>query len=318
MSRLVRILYAAMGEAWSARVRGAAYEDRFFREPLRALPGVSLEHFDYAAVAHEFGRERMSRALVELAEHTRPDLLFLVPCDPAVDPLRAALAAIPCPTLAWICDDPWQFEQYSRLWAAYVDWLVTTDPDCVPRYAALGVRARVILSQWAVDETVYTPGAEPQDLDLAFVGQPHGDRRAVIASLRAAGLRVATFGHGWEGSARPVAFADMLAVFRRAKINLNLAQSLDGSAAQIKARLFEVTACGGFLLTAKAPHLERYFTPGVEIATFADRDEMVEKARHHLAHDDERRAIAARGRARCLREHTWRRRLTELLAAVGR
>ena len=317
----MRVLYAAMGEACSQAVRGAPYEDRFFRDSLQRLPGVRLEHFDYAAIAREIGIEAMSAELVERTAATAPDLLFLVPCAPAVDPLHAALRQITASgrtrTLAWICDDPWQFDDYSRHWAACVDWLVTTDPDSVPRYRELGAGARVVQSQWAADAGAFDLPDVPLDLDVSFVGQPHGNRREVVDRLRAAGLPVATFGGGWTPASAPLSPAAMTGVFRRSKINLNFGESLDGSCQQIKARIFEVTACGGFLLTAAVPHLQRYFEPGVEIETFADAEELAAKARHYLAHGDERSAIAARGRERCLRDHTWERRLGDLLAQVG-
>ena len=42
-------------------------------------------------------------------------------------------------------------------------------------------------------------------------------------------------------------------------------------------------------------NLAELFEPGREVVTYADADDLVEKARHFLAHEDERRAIAARG-----------------------
>lgn len=316
----MRVLYAAMGDACSQAVRGAPYEDRFFRDSLRRLPGVRLEHFDYAAIQGEIGIEAMSQALMRRAVETEPDLLFLVPCNPTVDPLHAAVAAITAKrcttTLAWMCDDPWQFADYSRRWASCVDWLVTTDPDCLPRYAAAG-GARVVLSQWAADAGAFDLLDVPLDIDVSFVGRAHGSRREVIDRLRAAGLPVATFGSGWTAASAPLSAAAMAGVFQRTKINLNFGESLDRSCQQIKARNFEVTAGGGFLLTAAVPHLDRYFELGKEIATFADADELAAKVRYYLAHDDERRAIAARGRARCARDHTWELRLADLLAQIA-
>ena len=41
-------------------------------------------------------------------------------------------------------------------------------------------------------------------------------------------------------------------------------------------------------------------------------DDLVEKARHYLAQEDERRTIAAAGQARTLREHTYELRMQEL------
>ena len=86
---------------------------------------------------------------------------------------------------------------------------------------------------------------------------------------------------------------------------------------QLKARNFEVPGCGGFLLTGPADDLDRYYELGKEIAVFHTLDDLVDQARHYLAHEDERRSIAEGGYERTLREHTYRRRFEEIFAAIG-
>ncbi len=90
-----------------------------------------------------------------------------------------------------------------------------------------------------------------------------------------------------------------------------------GGAQQIKGRNFEVPGCGGFLLSGEAQELDRYYTPGQEIETFATLGQLIDKARHYLNHDDERRAVADAGHVRTLGEHTWCHRFAEIFAAAG-
>ena len=90
-----------------------------------------------------------------------------------------------------------------------------------------------------------------------------------------------------------------------------------GMPEQIKARNFEVPGCGGFLLTGPADDLGRYYEPGREIALFSSVDDMIDKIRYYLAHEDERSAIAARGYERTIADHTYRARFDEIFAAVG-
>lgn len=68
-------------------------------------------------------------------------------------------------------------------------------------------------------------------------------------------------------------------------------------------RTFEATGCGAFLLTERKDNIAAFFTPGEEVETFSGAAELLEKIRHYLAHPEEREAIAARGRARCLRDY---------------
>lgn len=90
-----------------------------------------------------------------------------------------------------------------------------------------------------------------------------------------------------------------------------------GPAQQIKGRNFEVPGCGGFLLSGEADNLADYYQPGQEIETFATLDQLIEKARHYLAHDDQRRAIADAGHQRTANEHTWCHRFHDVFSAIG-
>ncbi len=73
-------------------------------------------------------------------------------------------------------------------------------------------------------------------------------------------------------------------------------------------RLFEATGVGSCLLTDWKSNLSELFVPDVEVLTYRSPAECVEKARYILAHEDERRAIAAAGQRRTLRAHTFTQR----------
>ena len=83
---------------------------------------------------------------------------------------------------------------------------------------------------------------------------------------------------------------------------------------------FMATAVGAFYLSLYREGMEEFFEPGREVAVFGTEDEMMERVRHYLAHDDERQAIAAAGQRRTLgaytNHHTFRR-LFGLVAERG-
>jgi spore maturation protein CgeB len=81
---------------------------------------------------------------------------------------------------------------------------------------------------------------------------------------------------------------------------------------QIKARHFEIPATGGFVITRKADDLETYFENGKEMAIVNSNDELVEKIKYYLLHEDERARIAQAGYERTVREHTYERRLLKV------
>jgi spore maturation protein CgeB len=77
-------------------------------------------------------------------------------------------------------------------------------------------------------------------------------------------------------------------------------------------RLFEGTGVGSCLLTDWKANIRDLFEPDSEVVTYRSAEECVEKVRYLLAHEDERRAIAAAGQRRALRDHTYERRAAQL------
>ena len=82
-------------------------------------------------------------------------------------------------------------------------------------------------------------------------------------------------------------------------------------------RVFDVLACGGFLLAAWSEGLADLFEPGVEIETWQTIPELMDKVGFYLERPDARARLAARGRARVLRDHTVRARVREMLEGGG-
>ena len=104
---------------------------------------------------------------------------------------------------------------------------------------------------------------------------------------------------------------DMFRLLRSSRIVLNRHIGAASHYAN-NMRLYEATGVGSLLLTDEGSNLAELFEPGREVVTYAGVDDLVEKARHYLAAEDERRTIAAAGQARTLREHTYELRMREL------
>jgi len=81
-------------------------------------------------------------------------------------------------------------------------------------------------------------------------------------------------------------------------------------------RTFEISACATLQLTDIRDDLASYYTPGVEIETYASAEQLVEKLDYYLSHEEERKAIAQRGLLRTMREHTYAHRLRTMLGML--
>jgi hypothetical protein len=85
----------------------------------------------------------------------------------------------------------------------------------------------------------------------------------------------------------------------------------------VNMRVFEVLADGGFVLAEDNAALRDLFEVGTEVVAWKGIQDLFEKVEHFLAHPDEAAAIAARGRARVLRDHTLRHRVVSMLTTAG-
>jgi spore maturation protein CgeB len=109
----------------------------------------------------------------------------------------------------------------------------------------------------------------------------------------------------------------MYALLQSARIVLNRHIAEAGPYAN-NMRLYESTGMGSLLLTDAKANLLELFTPGREVITYEDADDLVEKAQHFLTHEDERAAIACAGQSRTLRDHTYAVRMAELVEILER
>ena len=96
-------------------------------------------------------------------------------------------------------------------------------------------------------------------------------------------------------------------IYRRSRINLNYFNVQCVNSPTV--RIFDVMACGGFLLTEYRPFIKEMFRIGEELDVFRSREEQVEKIQYYLNHENERKEIARAGQERVLREHRYRNRL---------
>jgi spore maturation protein CgeB len=312
----MRILCVFGRHNYGDPARGEGVEYTHFLPALRAL-GHEVEFFESFSRRSHADFAALNRALLERVEAFRPDVVFtvLMMAEVWLETI-ALMRATGARVVNWSTDDSWKYRQFSRLIAADFDLFATTCPDAPAWYARDGI-VNCFPTQWGTTSAgLATPRpASACRYQVTFVGSCYGDRPARIESLRRAGVEVECFGHGWSRGA--VDAGRLGEIIRDSRVSLNFSDAGGGSGKQIKARIFEVPGAGGLLLTEAAPHVERYFEPGREIALFRDDASLVAQVRRLLAAPALRDAMATAGHARVVREHTYEHRLAQLLARLG-
>jgi spore maturation protein CgeB len=114
----------------------------------------------------------------------------------------------------------------------------------------------------------------------------------------------------------------MIQMYSRSKINLGF--SACGSAPQgserilqIRLRDFEVPMSRGFYMVEHMQELEEFFDIGREIVCYTDKQDLADKIKYYLVHDEERERIRRAGYERCLRDHTWHKRFEMAFREMG-
>jgi len=83
-------------------------------------------------------------------------------------------------------------------------------------------------------------------------------------------------------------------------------------------RLFEATGVGTLLVTDWQENLHEIFEPGKEVIAYRTPEECAELIQYYLEHVEERETIARAGQERTLREHTYYKRMQELVDILER
>ena len=83
-------------------------------------------------------------------------------------------------------------------------------------------------------------------------------------------------------------------------------------------RIFDVPACGRFLLTDEREQLFQHFEPEKETAVFASPGEAGDKAGFFLSHLGDRERITQAAHRRVLKQHTYGHMVSELVGIMRR
>jgi len=327
----MKILLVCMEHDYGDPARGRSYEYFNFYDSLSATHQVEL--FDYMQGLKAHGKAAMNARLVDTVASQRFDVavfsLYTDQLDPqAVDAVRQHTR-----TLCFFHDDNWR-RDFVRQWAPHFDFFTSSDVECKNKYTRAGL-PHVIHFPFGANDRLYTKLDVPKQHDVAFVGGWNPTREWLIRRLRKAGIQVAVAGYGWpEGM---VEHHDMVRMFNQARINLNLTNSrcwdvrmlasspLHGarqllskkSVEQIKARHFEINACGSFQLSYYVDGLERCYRLGEEIGVYLDPDDLIDKVRYYLADEALRERIAQAGYQRTLQDHTYSMRFARVFGEMG-
>lgn len=106
-------------------------------------------------------------------------------------------------------------------------------------------------------------------------------------------------------------FSQLNKIYSASHINLDIKRLYEADI--VTMRIYDILACGGFVLTEKNASLAELFRPGKEVEVYASLLELKDKVHFYLNHPDSARFIARKGQEVVLKNHTISQRLHLML-----
>lgn len=285
-----------------------------------------------------------SPEMLTLAGQHRPDLVLVLNglhVFPENHLLQIdAIRAMGIRTAIWFADDPYFTDDTLHIALRY-DVVLTHELSCVQLYREHGC-AHVAYLPLAADTDIFRPQQVSPEYrsDVCFIGMAFWNRVAVFDRIAPylAGKKVIIAGGLWERmknyrllrrSIREgwTPIEETAKYYSGAKIVINLHRGhlheIDNRnsravpALSINPRTYEMAACGSMQLTDIREDLAQLYVPGQEIAVYRTPEELMGQIEYYLRHDQERKAIAYNGLRRTLIQHSYMRRVDELLQLLG-
>ncbi|MNX10193.1 Spore protein YkvP [compost metagenome] len=277
------------------------------------------------------------------AAQVRPDLVLVMNGLHVFPPEHAAhideIRAMGIRTAVWFVDDPYLSDETASL-ALHYDEVFTHELTGVSLYKEIGCRNVHYLPLAASLELFRPQPAQPQyQYDICFIGNAFWNRVALFDGMASflEGKKVFIAGgfwdrlsnmeklascvqHGWIDPEETVRYYNgakiVINVHRPTQAGQDNRNSRDLAGRSINPRTYEISACGTFQITDIREDLTRYYRPGYDIETFSSSQELQEKITYYLEHEQERITMAWRSLWTTRKHHTYRDRVSRLLAAA--
>ncbi len=309
-------------------------ETVFFENRDFILPGRLREKM---GILSNWDLRRLNKRLLYLAETFKPDLFLEAGGWNILPETLESLRYMGIKTALWTIDAPRFFEPIIEA-SPYYDFVFTGGSEAFEILKDRGVKNLYWLP-FACDPDYHRPVEltdEERALygsDVCFVGSGWEDiypfRRELLESL--VDFNLGIWGPGWEsvpdssplkrfvrgGETPPDEWVKIYSASR--VVFQSHYRDPEGKIPcyQASPRVYEVLACGGFLVVDSQRDILRLFNPGEDLVVFKDKDELKEVVSYYLKNPGDARRIAEKGKEKVINRHTYRHRIRKILSVTG-
>jgi len=310
-------------------VQSLGHELFVFEDRQHTIPGRIRKRLH---LLDQFDLKMINKRMLSLAVATKPDIAVVTGGHRISSETIKKLKNDGIVCILWTIDAPLYFQPIMDV-APFYDQIFCQGTEAIELLDKAGIRG----AQWlpmACDPDYHHPvectseEKKKYGSDIVFVGSYYPERADLFERISAFDLAI--WGPGWDGLDRNSSLRrcirgshttpdEWLKIYSASKIILATHYHDPQNrfpVYQASPRVFEVLACGAFLMCDDQRDVFSLFKDGQHLVCFHDASELIAQIGHYLAHPQERERIAASGRQAVLARHTYRHRIKELLASV--
>lgn len=288
--------------------------------------GHDIFCFDYRKLRKQHGEVAMNHLLVKEVKKYNPDIFLQIAHGPSLETLQKIkdMGYFSC---GWWFDYRIQFQKWIADYASVMDYFITVVKEW-EQYTN-----NIIFMPQGFSIFEHPVVKVPYTNDVVFIGNPGGGkyRRKVLERLYPkllnARIKLRVYGgpSGWEKflpyTGIKIEGKEFSKVANSSRINLGLFpfDNMDRPAGYQSNRIHQTIGVGGFFLTHETEDMDLLYEPGVEVATYYQKDpydieDLFEKILYYLGPGKkEREQIKKAGNKRALMEHTYRMRFEQII-----
>lgn len=309
-----KILYVGMKHDYGDEKRPKSYEYIHVFESL-VEGGYDCAFLDYMDYIKNHGHEALQKKLIELADEVSPSLVIFSLYLDQISVGTIKTISSRHKTFGLFFDDTWR-RKFVVEYGGEMHFFTTTDIFGQAVYKKMGLKAKPLYFSYGFNPKYFYPDRKDFKHDIAFVGSWSSTREWIYNQLKKSGFNVEMYGYGWKNGV--VNHAQMLEIFQKSKISLNLSNSVQDNLSyifsspralknylmgaktgeQLKGRHVEINACGGFQISFYADGLAGLYELNKEIEVYQGIEDLKFKLGFYLDHEEEREKVARQGLAR--------------------
>lgn len=298
----------------------------FFKKGIKKIFPFSARQIPFIDTIE---REKMNGSLLATVKKYRPDILLVLMGDTIFPETLGRIKELGIITVNWFHDTVLARKDFVQGISYYYDYFFIIDSEEVLNYVKISsshVKSLPLACNPQVHKSIDLAQEEKREYgnEVCFVGTVKFKRKEILSHLTDFDLGI--WGYWLEKSPelkkcyrrQHVYGEEAVKIYNASKIVLDI-PILYGTGDKIfyvTPRVFEVPACGAFLLTAENFSLSNLYETGKEIVCYKDENELKVLIRYYLKHPEERTRIAQKGQERAHRDHTYEKRLKKIFSII--